>query len=47
MHELCELAKAVVHEAARRGITIATAESLTAGLISATIAMCRVHPKYY
>jgi PncC family amidohydrolase len=35
---LRELAAAVVSGAARRGLTVATAESLTAGLISATIA---------
>jgi len=38
MHELYELAEAVVKDTARRGVTLATAESLTAGLIAATIA---------
>jgi len=38
MEDLYPLAKAVVEEAAGRDITLATAESLTAGLISATIA---------
>ena len=38
MNELYALAETVVKEAARRGVTLATAESLTAGLIAATIA---------
>ncbi|MFH1512909.1 MAG: CinA family protein, partial [Bacillota bacterium] len=38
MDDLYLLAEAVVSEAARRGLTLATAESLTAGLIAATIA---------
>ena len=38
MDELYSLAQAVVTEAGRRGITLATAESLTAGLIVAAIA---------
>ncbi|MBN1777359.1 MAG: CinA family protein [Clostridiales bacterium] len=38
MNDLYGLAETVVKEAARRGITLATAESLTAGLISATVA---------
>ena len=38
MDDLYALAEAVVGEAARRGVTIATAESLTAGLIAAAIA---------
>ncbi len=38
MDDLYKLAEAVVLEAARRGLTLATAESLTAGLIAATLA---------
>lgn len=38
MDDLYALAEAVVKEAARRDFTLATAESLTAGLIAATIA---------
>lgn len=38
MDELYALARDVVEEATRRGITLATAESLTAGMISAAIA---------
>jgi PncC family amidohydrolase len=38
MNELYELAEEVVKTAAAKGVTLATAESLTAGLISATIA---------
>ena len=38
MRELDSLAKAVVAEATQKGLTLATAESLTAGLIAATIA---------
>ena len=38
MDDLYALAEAVVREAARREITLATAESLTAGMIAAAIA---------
>lgn len=38
MNELYALAEAAVAEATRRGVTLATAESLTAGLIAATVA---------
>ncbi len=38
MDDLYALAEAVVAEAAAKGLTLATAESLTAGLIAATVA---------
>lgn len=38
MNEMDELAAAVVERATLRGVTVGTAESLTAGLIAATIA---------
>ena len=38
MDDLYSLAEAVVTEAAAKGLTLATAESLTAGLIAATVA---------
>lgn len=38
MRKLLDLAREVVETAAQRGLTLATAESLTAGLIAATIA---------
>lgn len=38
MNDLYELAKEVVAQATRAGVTLATAESLTAGLIVATLA---------